>query len=236
MSVDDLIYKSKVPSSSRKHVGIEIECLIPANKDATLIKLLNEKKLQWNINVGSDGSVRDDSFIMDFNERFIGKEIRILAEEKDAPKIINEVCTVLKVVGAKVNKTCGLHVHIDLRNRDFKMVYENLFQFQSVMFKMQPKSRHKNQYCKKLTKKNREGNIGRHYSINKNAYTEHRTAEVRLHEGTIDAKDIRMWVYFLIHIANMEKTLTSSIRKIDKIEMPIKLKEYINARIKRFAS
>lgn len=253
MSIKDLIHDRKWPTSNRKYVGIEIEFLIPKVQESKLEDLLIEKNLQWNVHLGGDGSVQDVDFIPIYNMvtyswsnipqqivtnenyRKRGYEIRILAEEKEAPSIVNKCCEVIKQCNGVINHTCGLHVHIDMRNRDYNKVYNNLFHIQSLMFATQPKSRHKNKYCRKLPRLFK-GNAGRYYSINKMSYEKHRTIEVRLHEGTLSAKDILMWTGFLIKIANIDTMLDKKIKLVEELDwLPESLKVHLNERIKKYS-
>lgn len=270
MSVKNLLYESKVPSTRKNCVGVEIEFLIPGNQREKLKQLLLEEKLQWNVHLGTDGSVHDDTFVpkteffrvgtgrnsfwttrvINEHERPRGCEMRLLATEKEMPELINKVCDIIKKCKGYVNKTCGLHVHIDMRNRDINTIYNNFYAIQSIMFNMQPKSRRDNEYCEYLSRekmknvnadlknalRNDDDDFGeRHYSINKMAYARHGTLEVRLHEGTIDAVDIRRWVYFLIKFSDLPVKLTKKINNLDGLDLPDKIKEYVNDRIKKFA-
>lgn len=243
MSVKNLLYDRKAPTSKENYVGIELEFLIPYDKNNKLVEDLLKNNLQWNVHLGTDGSVADEDFrprydrnlmVANRHEQYTGKEIRILCTEKDAPDVIDSVCKIIKDCDGKVNKTCGLHVHLDMRNRDYETVYNNFYCIQDIMFKMQPESRHKNNYCKKMSRFIKEPR-DRYYAINKTAYDKYRTLEIRLHDGSIDAKEIKMWTYFLINIANMKNKLLRKVSKVDKLDLPDIVKGYVNGRINKYA-
>lgn len=249
--VDRLLDRTKAPTSKRRYVGIEIEFLIPRGDAYTkLEKLLYKNELQWNVNLGDDGSVEDTDFVpqyitegngwnperrvINYMDKKQGHEIRILAEEDDAPAIVRKTCEIIAKCGGMVNKTCGLHVHVDMRSRDYKKVYSNLFFVQNLMFSMQPSERKSSKYCKKLPHPIKGPSGSRYWSINKRAYDEHRTLEIRLHEGCIDANDILAWTGFLIAMANLETVLDKQT-DIDELPFPDKLKEYVHERVNRFS-
>lgn len=254
MSVDRLLSEKKYPTSKRRYIGIEIECLINNDKIKPLKKAMLAENLQWNVNIGGDTSIQDLNWVPRFtqvreswhhatnfvnrisneDEKDYGMEIRILAEESDGPEIIDKVCKIIKKFGGYVNRTCGLHVHLDMRDRDYEKVFNNLYHFQSFMMSTQPNERRSNKYCKVMKQKYKNP-YSRYYAINKCAYKAHRTLEVRLHEGTIDANAIKMWTGFLIQLANIESTLKKSVVDITKMDFPDTLKEYLNERIKKYA-
>lgn len=257
MSMKNLIYENKVPSTKHKHVGIELELLIPYGSKSRVVEDLLKADLQWNVTVGDDGSIKDLDFvpiagirrsqwddepiIKNYRDQWDGIEVRILAEEMEAPGVINKVCEVLKKHKAKVNKTCGLHVHLDLRHRDFDLVFKNFMAIQGILFKTQPQSRRNNKYCKRLTKAESDPILrhsvreGRRYAINRQAFDKYRTLEIRIHEGTVDATEIKLWTAFLIYIANMNKSLDKDVHNPVNLNIPDVLKGHLNARIKKYA-
>jgi hypothetical protein len=256
----EMLDTGKVPTSKNKYVGIEIEFLTTRGPNIVkLKKLLIEDDLQWNCNLGSDGSVKDTTFvpkivmrphinwrgesektpvILNEEERKWGYELRILAQENEAPEIVNRVCDIISECDGIINTTCGLHVHVDLRNRDYETVYNNMFMVQNLMFKTQPKSRTTgNKYCRKLIKMfGPKSRAGRYHAINRAAYKAHRTIEIRLHEPTLVAKEILMWTGFLIDIANIETKLTKKISVVEDLPwLDEKLKGYLNERIEKYS-
>jgi hypothetical protein len=224
----------KSPLTPDKYVGIEIEFLITIVGEEKLKALLIKDNLEDNVNLSRDGSVRDDRY--DFEGPRLGKEIRLLVKETEAPEIIERVCACIKASGGYVNTTCGLHVHLDMRNRDVDLVYHNMYRVQSLMFKTQPMNRKHSTYCKPIDKNMIvNGTEERHLAINKQAYRKHKTLEIRLHEGTIDAKEIKMWVYFLIRMASINRKLTKFMRTFERFNLPPKVLEYMNGRIEKYA-
>lgn len=121
---------------------------------------------------------------------------------------INKVCAVLNAAGCTVNKTCGLHVHHEVK--DYKAAnLARLVDFyrraQSVIDMLMPPSRRgdTNQYCLSIPATNlcRTEDIthqygSRYYKINIQAYYRYGTVEFRHHSGTVDAEKILAWVAF----------------------------------------
>lgn len=254
MSVQDLLEYKKSPTSRRKYVGIEIEFLLAKGGYSKMEKLLIKNNLQWYVHLGGDGSVQDTEFVPEYamrqnnwnnqmhqyitneQDRKVGREIRILVEECEAANIITQCCDIIKQCRGIINETCGLHVHVDLRNRDYGKVYHNLFSVQGLMFLTQPASRRKNKFCRKLPRLLKGDDVDRYYAINKRAYKEHRTMEVRLHEPTLEAKDIIMWTKFLVKIADMNTMLDKKVTSVEELDcLPQNLKGYLNERIQKYA-
>lgn len=136
------------------------------------------------------------------------------------------VCRVLNECGAKVNKTCGTHVHIDAQNMDlatWKRIYINYARLEKVIDDFMPVSRKKdnNMYCQGYTRlPNLETKINharsldeiyaffgsRYYKINPKSYARHNTIEFRQHSGTVDFEKISNWVRFLGNLITYSTT------------------------------
>lgn len=220
-----LLGYKKYPTNKSNHVGVEIEFVLHESKDETLRNQLVEQNLHYNVHLGHDGSVEDKEFVPKYemrsrynifsgnnsmqnvmvnsHERCEGRELRIIATEEEAPGIIDSVCLILQNLGAKVNTTCGLHVHLDMRNRNKTVAFDRLFNGQSILFKLVDETRRKNKYCKMLRKKTLQPKT-KYYGLNKMALKEHGTIEVRMHQGSINPVQIRMWVALLSKIVDTD--------------------------------
>ena len=135
---------------------------------------------------------------------------------------IEKVCSVLTRLGAKVNKSCGLHVHIDARDMDaskLKNVCKMWMKYESCFDSILPASRRENVYCKGIRNKfltldaafeaidstntagglttvmNKSGySTSRYHKLNLESLGRHGTIEFRQHSGTVDAEKINNWV------------------------------------------
>lgn len=130
---------------------------------------------------------------------------------------IEKVCAALARVGCTVNRSCGLHVHVNARNlsiaamRKLAMLYcEN----EQIIDTMMPASRrgNANNYCGSIRSLDvqalaratdaraiarairREDYTQRYVKLNFAAFWRHGTVEFRQHSGTIDAVKINVWV------------------------------------------
>ena len=182
--------RGKGPIGPTPHVGLEIECGVRAGLGEALL----QTGLAARIDVAGDGSLhipgRDEV------------EIRACLREDQIADAAERICTALASVGGKVNATCGLHVHIDVRKRDPLDVYARLLRampwLYAVVSPSRKSGRHAEQYCARPTKEPDYEN--RYRAVNFCSVSAHRTIEVRLHHGTIDARKITMWCELLLAI------------------------------------
>lgn len=130
---------------------------------------------------------------------------------------MKKVCEILQQCGAKVNSSCGTHVHIDAHSINlgsWKRIYINYARLEKVIDDFMPKSRkgNNNYYTKGFsTITNFEEKISnaislveidnffgsRYFKINPKSYARHNTIEFRQHSGTVEFEKISNWVRFL---------------------------------------
>lgn len=179
------------PKTKETHVGIEIECISVISK-LEVIKLLAENNLLDNVDVGDDSSID-----YDFDET--GYELRLISSEKNLQNNLKKLSKVLKKGKFKVNSSCGLHVHLDMRNRNAEKCYQKLINFQDILFGMVNKSRWNNQYCLYTPNMN-----DKYRGINFLPMSDLKTIEVRMHHGCVDVNRIYNWVKLLINCINLK--------------------------------
>lgn len=201
----------KYPSSMSKHVGIEIECIVNSDKVDSIFMAIEKAGIGTNICFSNDGSIDCD----EYNEE--GAEFKVLGTEVEISKILAKLIPILKQHKARVNSSCGLHVHLDMRNRDAKTAFKRLYKHQELLYKMQPTFRRNSNYCRKITANG--GNT--HYDgISKYPLHSLRTLEVRMHHGTVDLADIVNWVDLLVRIVDnksfLKRTHTYIKRKVEE--------------------
>lgn len=138
---------------------------------------------------------------------------------------INKVCIALKSVDAKVNKTCGLHLHLDARDltlQDWKNTLTFYYNYQEGIDKLMPKSRRDNDYCNHYSE-NELRRIqkcrsleelfdtchDRYKVINVSSFLRHGTIEMREHSGTVEFEKIVEWLQFCIAVINKGKSVKS---------------------------
>jgi hypothetical protein len=199
-------------------------------------KLCTERKIKG-VNIGEDGSIRvpdeDDS-------SWIALEARIITNINDLSNL-EAFCKVLSEVGAEVNASCGLHVHLDMRDYERRpaAVANKLLQALPILKAMVPKSRIGNQYCQVDLGSggNDSGRSQRYACINDvQAFSDHKTIEVRLHSGTINYTKISNWIRILYSVARHEGRISNaSIEGLaSELNWSASLVTYIVSRIKKF--
>lgn len=126
-------------------------------------------------------------------------------------KVVSDVLVALR---AKINQSCGLHIHFDASNmtvQTWKNLYENYANLEPVIDSMMPRSRRYNTYCQSIAKTDLHTKLqacdtvqeisklyyGRYYKVNAESYVKHNTVEFRQHSGTIEFAKIENWVRFL---------------------------------------
>ncbi|WKV22481.1 putative amidoligase enzyme [Bacillus phage vB_BceS-M2] len=133
---------------------------------------------------------------------------------------LETICGVLNEIGAKVDKTCGLHIHHhidDLDLQGIKNIYELYNKHAEHIDATMPKSRRGSTqmngdiygYCKPISETELRAVRGansvaeiksvftgsaRYRVINFQAYVKYGTIEFRQHSGTVDFTKIMMWL------------------------------------------
>lgn len=239
MSKHEILEASKYPVSKDKHVGIEIEFVCPY-ESSDLEEMLVNLDLQNNCSLTDDGSVEDhlpslqekikhlkhicnelyfDSWVHycgaceaeDLSGGF-SHELRVLTTEKELREVLNKVNAFLTKAKAEVNETCGLHVHLDMRNRDFKICVKRLLAKQKEMRRLVNKARLTSSYCKPL-KKNKLKDGDRYKDINVSSFEKLGTIEVRIHEGCVSTSEIYNWCKYLVSVTDKKKVSATYVKK-----------------------
>jgi hypothetical protein len=159
-----------------------------------------------------------------------------LAKEIVSPKLkgnkgieqLAKVCISLDKTKAKVNSSCGLHIHIDVSDyslEDWKRLIINYIRLEDFIDSLMPEGRrgNSNRYCQSIKvdgferkvksasdlrdigKKLGYGN-DRYRKLNTVSYWKHRTVEFRQHSGTTDYNKISNWIMFLTRLVEFSKS------------------------------
>lgn len=235
----------KKPTDAKaNYVGVEIEFIYNGNYDA-LKKLLIEAKLHKNVCLKEDGSLRS---CHGAGSNYRGKEMTILAKSTEIESVLKRLDKVLAdpAIDGYANRSCGLHVHLDMRNRDAAKAYKNLVRVQNILRGAQPIGRISSNFCKTNTSETfsdvMEGGE-RYWVVNPTAYKKHKSIEIRIHEGTTDCEAIYNWVSFLEAIVNHNAEIPKNELKFAEdlaakfdIEIPLNAIDYVDRRIEKFRS
>jgi hypothetical protein len=127
-----------------------------------------------------------------------------------------KVCKVLEQIGAKVNKTCGFHIHhsaVGYQLANFKNLFKRFVKYETAIDSLQPESRraNNNRYCMSNVTDNIIGTFrainnctnvrdmanlfsSRYVKLNFQSFVRMGTIEFRNHAGTIDAVKVENYI------------------------------------------
>ena len=149
--------------------------------------------------------------------------------------LLKRCCKALAQVGATVNSSCGLHVHIgagDLSEKEYCNVFFNYQRIEKAIDSFMAESRRANNshWCATLknhdlshcTTRNHvyhELSGDRYHKVNPCAYDRHKTIEFRQHQGTVNFAKIKAWVGFLGKLVEYSKEhrIAGDIDRIEDI-------------------
>ena len=231
---------------TKRNFGIEIEAISPVEGWVVACKLDQAgidsccegyghvTRSYWKITTDrSIQSTTENPFTMEIVSPILKSEIDVTSTEKSGFEHIKDVCKVLEKNDVKVNRTCGLHVHVDAHDftiEDFKNLFRIWRRYQDAVYAMVAPSRKGNDYTlpipeDRLTEmenltsiQNLESYVGgsyrlsamnnplqRRYGLNVKSFWAYRTIEFRLHQGTVNADKIIAWVKFCIAMVSRAK-------------------------------
>lgn len=151
---------------------------------------------------------------------------------------LRELKTVLLIVRgleAKVNRTCGLHIHFDatyFNLQTWKNILWNYASLENEIDKFMPISRraNNNTYCASIKRncyesflrnftdtQNLESGLqelrsfyrnDRYFKVNLQSFLRHRSIEFRQHAGTVNYKKVENWIIFLARLIEFSKEAT----------------------------
>ena len=137
---------------------------------------------------------------------------------------LEQVLAVLNSLGAKVDRTCGIHLHHDVADytaANFISLHNLYYSYQEGINSILPKSRRtssRNTYCKGLNfsdlsicqnapsiKAIANEIYSRYFVLNSQSYIKYGTIEFRQHSGSIDFQKIEAWVVLTHTMVNYAK-------------------------------
>lgn len=173
---------------------------------------------------------------------------------KDGFASLKACCEALNDVGASVNKSTGLHVHIatpKMTDLWYANVFKNYQKLEAVIDTFMAPSRRgdENCYCHTLEDHDFEEcdsvrgvqcelGYDRYHKVNAEAYDRHKTIEFRQHQGTTNYEKINNWVRFCAKLVGWSKNhvLYEAVASIDEIPFLNKSeKRYYNRRATELA-
>lgn len=218
------------PTDSENNVGVEFEFFCPIDDEKVLASRFIQAKLARYVRIKTDRSIRPAGDTT-------GWEINVVMPESQAATILRRVCDILDDVEADVNPSCGLHVHLDARNRNREMLFNNLVSCQDLLYKLAHPSRMTNQFCQRQNSKDWNNCMTGHYAaISRSSYDQHKTIEVRIHEGTVLFDETWNWVKLLMKIANYNNPISKTVKDLkgftEFFRDDFDLEKYIRSKVK----
>jgi hypothetical protein len=152
-------------------------------------------------------------------------------------RAIRKACAVFRGLNLNVNKTCGLHVHVGIKNA------ANQFQVDEILEILRRYNDHKSKIDLLLAKSRRSGEnefcvdvdeaiesieaaiedngdylslndlsgYGEHYdAVSVEALSKYGTLEFRQHHGTVSGKKITNWIKFLLNHVEMARKIVKA--------------------------
>lgn len=182
--------------------------------------------------------VKDDGSI-DCDREYFTTEVTVLTKIDDFSNL-KKVCNLLNKLGAKVNKSCGLHVHLDARHLTQLQARSIGWSFRKalpVLLNMVPKSRRGNTFCKAKIGPMTNKHDHRYYAVNMTAYKKFGSIEVRLHSGTTDFVKITNWIKLVYAISQslVTKKCNDINELCDYINLDQEVMEYVAQRTALFS-
>ena len=223
-------YFNYIPKTKDNYIGIEIECFAPLEKKEMINELCKSKLIHF-VECVRDGSISPI-------EDHWGHELRILSKEQDLSENLKKIHKFLKKIKAKTNKSCGLHIHLDMRNKSKNQrikCLKQLVYMQDLLFKLVNKNRSSNEYCRR-TPKNYNYKTYSRYAVHL-CKTGKETIEVRLHHGTTNMILVENWIKLLLAVINYKGKVVEIQNKTtlynSKIKLPRGTRSYIERTYRR---
>lgn len=138
-----------------------------------------------------------------------------------------KACKALRISNAQVNKSCGVHIHLDANDysiENFITLIKNQYLIENQIDKIMPESRRQNQntYCKgfqqfskrelfeKLDRMNTVQEISnyfasRYFKLNLQSFQRHGTVEFRQHGASTNFLKIKNWIFICARLVEFSK-------------------------------
>ena len=217
-------------------VGVEIEWVAPAreyeegNYDNSTMDIERPVKNTDNYIHGTQWKYDTSISTPEAHHYRQGQEACVMLRYGKWDRLI-KVCDYIKDNGGEVNKSCGLHIHLDCRDISAARALTKCKRIKSALpwlLKMVPKSRRKNSYCRPDFAADEK-----YYAIT--AHKLHHTGsfEVRLHSGTLNPTKIINWIR-LIHFISNRYVHMQSLEEFLNSDADADLKKYVIKRVAKF--
>jgi len=192
--------------------GIEIEFIGSRSRVAECISRLGVacQLESYNHNTRSHWKVVTDASLGSYNNA--GEVVSPILSGAQGLRELELVCQGLEEAGATVNRSCGLHIHLDCRDlsvAECQTVFKRYSDYERNIDRIMPRSRRGNaRWCGTIadssvkrnnysTKQSLSNAIGRYYKVNLTNIASRGSIEFRQHSGTVNFTKIKNWLTFL---------------------------------------
>jgi hypothetical protein len=194
-----------------------------------LSELFKQRGIKFS-SIKSDGSINNVA-------GYFPVEINVLTKLNNTDNL-QRVCKLLNELNAKVDRSCGMHIHFDARHLtelDIMAIGRQFKNALPVLVQCVPETRRENQYCMP-----RVSTIcGNRYSaVNLTAFRKYKTVEIRLHSSTTSYQKIINWARLLnaiMHAPKLNKRCNELNELTEFIYLDENLLEYFTQRILLFS-
>lgn len=239
------LFRDKKPPNDTIYCAVEIECIFNGGYDYNnFIKDIRNNSLSNCVTIKNDGSLRnsddcscnDESCNTCYDARdYIPKEIVVFFPKNDMT-VLKKVCEYLDD-RAHVNKSCGLHVHFDYRDKGKTLAFKaanKLAHIVPLLKLMLPEGRRNNSFCSEIISKDRGS---RYAFVNTTAFSKHQTIEVRGHSGTTSFEKISQWIMICDAAMNHKKLPDNSTfgEMLYSLDLSKETYDYAMRRLKKFS-
>lgn len=235
--------------------GVEIEC-VHAERNALV--LAGERN---GVEIHSEGYNHRDNrkYFKIVSDSSVGGDVNpnevvspVLNGSAKGLDTLKKAIKALDAVGATVNKTCGLHVHIGankLTSEQYVNVFKNYQKLEKLIDSFMAESRRGNcRWAKSLQEYDFSNclthsdiqmklHLDRYHKVNPMSFINHKTLEFRQHQGTTNFEKISMWVKFCAKLVGWSRynVLTQDVENVEDIPFLNEAeKAFFSARVEHF--
>lgn len=199
-------------------MGVEIECF---GFSKSVVRQALQAKGVLSIETGYDHNDQKKAYKLGYDGSIQGDQsCEVVSPILKNLKSLKVVCDTINEHGARVNRSCGLHIHLGAEQftlDQWVRIIKNYAQIEAIIDSFMSESRRGNNncYCKsiiecaeRLSEINTfqqievAFNCYRYYKVNVMSFRRHRTIEFRQHQGTTDFEKIKRWAEFLTALVN----------------------------------
>lgn len=232
-------------------MGVEIECFGIVKSE---VRAALQRKGVLSIETGYDHNDQKKAYKLGHDGSINGlNSCEVVSPILKNLKSLKVVCDTINEHGARVNRSCGLHIHLgadQLTLDQWVRVIKNYARIEPIIDTFMAESRryNNNHYCKSIiacADRFENGSVNefrdieaafsfdRYHKVNVMSYRRHKTIEFRQHHGTTDFNKIKMWAEFVTALVNysidnlslIEATTIDSLPFLTKAQ-----KQYFNDR------